>query len=196
MVAAFHLIWTAYGCWLPNDPRGSSSHDLRFDKLAPLGDVHLGRKKIQPPSHTLRNFYQQADDFLEHQRLLFTDVEILLVGSSFGETVRRHGYTCYACAIMPDHVHLVIRRHRDYAEQMVANFQKDSKNAMIAAGRRPVNHPVWAGPGWKVFLNTRKDIENRIHYVGENPAKDGRPPQHWDFVQEYNGWLPRPNLGF
>jgi len=26
MIIAHHLIWTAYGFWLPNDPRGSSSH--------------------------------------------------------------------------------------------------------------------------------------------------------------------------
>ena len=25
LVIAYHLIWTAYGWWLPNDPRGSGS---------------------------------------------------------------------------------------------------------------------------------------------------------------------------
>jgi hypothetical protein len=25
MIAGYHLIWTAYGWWLPNDPRGSTS---------------------------------------------------------------------------------------------------------------------------------------------------------------------------
>jgi hypothetical protein len=40
MVAAYHLIWTAYACWLPNDPRGSSSHELRVDNLSPLGELH------------------------------------------------------------------------------------------------------------------------------------------------------------
>ena len=34
MVAGFHLIWTAYGWWLPNDPRGSSSYEIRVEKIA------------------------------------------------------------------------------------------------------------------------------------------------------------------
>ena len=38
MVAGFHLIWTAYGWWLPNDPRGSSSHEIRVERIADLGD--------------------------------------------------------------------------------------------------------------------------------------------------------------
>jgi REP element-mobilizing transposase RayT len=196
MVAAYHLIWTAYGCWLPNDPRGSSSQKLRVEKFGPLGDVHFGRKENQPPSPVLQNFYRQADDILEHQRFLFTDEEIVLIGKSFGKTICNHGYTCYACAVMPDHVHLVIRRHRDYAEQMVMNLQGESKRAMIDNGRRPVKHPVWAGPGWKVFLNTVKEIENRIIYVQKNPGKEGRSAQRWDFVKEYDGWLPRPNLKY
>jgi REP element-mobilizing transposase RayT len=196
MVAAYHLIWAAYGCWLPNDPRGSSSQNLRVDKFAPLGDVYFGRKEIQPPNYVLRSFYRQADGILEHERLLFTEAESALVGNSFGATIRSHGYTCYACAVMPDHVHILIRRHRDNAEQIVMHLQTESKRAIIEAGRRPVNHPVWAGPGWKVFLNTRKDIENRIIYIQENPVKDGRPPQHWDIVKEYDGWLPRPNLEY
>ena len=29
MVIGYHLIWTAYGWWLPNDPRGSTSHRIR-----------------------------------------------------------------------------------------------------------------------------------------------------------------------
>ena len=30
--------------------------------------------------------------------------------------MRERNYTCYGCAIMPDHVHLLIRKHRDQAE--------------------------------------------------------------------------------
>lgn len=43
MVLAHHLMWTAYGWWLPNDPRGSTSHTLRNDLLKDLGDLHPGR---------------------------------------------------------------------------------------------------------------------------------------------------------
>src|SRR5207302_11457109 len=112
-----------------------------------------------------------------------------------GQTVREHGYTCYACAIMPDHIHLVIRRHRDWAEQMLSFLQDNSRAALITAGRRAPDHPVWGGPGWKVFLSTPEEIRRCIEYVRNNPIRAGRPAQHWDFVKEYDGWVARPAKG-
>jgi REP element-mobilizing transposase RayT len=191
MVAGYHLIWTAYGCWLPNDPRGSSSHEIREEKLNPLGELHHGRKAQQPPSSEIRSFYRQADDVLEHPKLLLTDEDVQLVAASFGETIVDRQYTCYACAIMPDHVHLLIRRHRDTAEAMIECLQSQSRHVLIAAGRRAITHPVWGGPGWKVFLNTRADMEGRVKYIRENPIKAGQAEQSWSFVKEYDGWLPR-----
>jgi hypothetical protein len=49
MVIAHHLIWTLYGWWLPNDPRGSTSRAIRNDVLRDLGELHFGRKRVQPP---------------------------------------------------------------------------------------------------------------------------------------------------
>jgi hypothetical protein len=40
LVIAYHLIWTAYGWWLPNDPRGSGSHLVRRDLIAEVGELH------------------------------------------------------------------------------------------------------------------------------------------------------------
>jgi hypothetical protein len=54
MVAGFHFIWTAYGWWLPNDPRGSSSHEIRVERIAELGDLHHGRKAVQPAGREIR----------------------------------------------------------------------------------------------------------------------------------------------
>ncbi len=99
-------------------------------------------------------------------------------------------YTCYGCAIMFDHVHLLIRKHRDLAEEMMFYLQEASRAALIEASRRTADHPTWGGPGWKVFLNTREDMERVVRYIAENPIGAGRPAQHWPFVQPYDGWLP------
>jgi hypothetical protein len=162
MVIGYHIMWTAYGCWLPNDPRGSSSDLVRVDDLKHLGNLHRGRKKAQPTSRELRKFYQAAEDVLEHPRFLFRDDEIIIAANSFHQAISESGYTCYACAIMLDHVHLVMRRHRDRAETMIEKLQEASKRKLIEARKRPVNHPVWGGQGWKVFLNSRADLEGRI----------------------------------
>src|SRR5438093_2829954 len=120
MVAGFHLIWTAYGWWLPNDPRGSSSYEIRVEKIAELGELHHGRKAVQPPGREIKQFYHRAQDILKHPLLILEDPEIDLVAESFSQIIQESRYTCYACAIMPDHVHVLIRKHRDHAENMIS----------------------------------------------------------------------------
>jgi len=190
MVAGFHLIWTAYGWWLPNDPRGSSSHEIRVEQIADLGELHHGRKPVQPSAAELRLFYEEARDVLKHPLLTLEDEDIDLIAGAFGRVIAKRRYTCYECAIMPDHVHALIRKHRDHAETMVKNLQAASREELIRLGRRAPTHPVWGGPGWKVFLYTQKDFIQVIDYIRNNPVKIGRPRQHWDFVKPYDGWLP------
>ena len=93
---------------------------------------------------------------------------------------------------MPEHVHLLIRKHRDKAENMIQALQSASCEAVRAKPQagRGADHPVWGGPGWKVYLETRDDIRRVIEYIRQNPMKIRRPEQHWEFVTQYDGWLP------
>lgn len=190
MVAAYHLIWTAYGWWLPNDPRGSMSEGVAIERIAELGPHHCGRKVVQPSSAALRDFYDRADGVLKHELLRFDIDQVQLIGRAFDSIVDARKYTCYACAIMPDHVHLLIRKHREKAEEMITNLQEASRSALVEAGHRSDDHPVWGGPGWKVFQHSPKQIETTIRYIRDNPIKIGRPVQNWPFVIEYDGWMP------
>jgi len=190
MVAGHHLIWTAYGWWPPNDPRGSSSHEIRSAKIADLGELHYGRKRIQPAGRVVQAFREAARTVLKHALLAFSDGEIQTIGAAFGEVIRTRNYTCYGCAILPDHVHLLIRKHRDQAEAMIENLQDASRTAAVQTASRPSEHPVWGGPGWKVFLETREDFRRTIAYIRKNLVQAGRSGQIWPFVKEYDGWLP------
>jgi REP element-mobilizing transposase RayT len=190
MVAAYHLIWTIYGVWLPNDPRGSGSTEIRSRFLEELGEIHFGRKKIQPASSVIRKFYREAKPKLKHEIRPNTDDEIKLVAEAFAVTIQTRGYTCYGCAIMPDHVHILIRKHRDKAEEMIGYLQDESWKQLTETGNWPSGHPIWGGPGWKVFLNSCADIERTIRYIRENPIKAKRPEQIFEFVKAYDGWLP------
>jgi REP element-mobilizing transposase RayT len=190
MVVGHHLVWTAYGWWLPNDPRGSSSHEVRVPQIAELGELHHGRKAVQPSRAELREFYQRAEPVLAHPVRTFDAEEIAVLAESFRQTIHQRRYTCYACALMPEHVHLLVRRHRDKAEQMLEQFQTASRDALIAADHRWGNHPVWGGRGWRAFQFTRQDMERTVRYIENNPAERGLPPQPWDFVIPYEGWLP------
>ena len=187
-VIAHHLIWMAYGWWLPNDPRGSMSRTIRNDVISDLGELHYGRKRVQPASSVIREFYNNAADKLKHDLLTFDDRERAELADSFAQTIRAQGYTCYACAIMPDHVHMCMRKHKHLAEDMIHNLQTDSRLRFRETGKRSAAHPVWGGPGWKVFLETPDDIERTIRYIEENPIKARMPAQRWSFVKQYDGW--------
>ena len=192
IVIAHHLIWTAYGTWLPNDPRGSGSHEIRNEVLADLGEVHFGRKKSQPAGKVVREFYQQAADLLKHPVLTFDETARATIAEAFCEVVADRTYTCYACAIMPDHVHVLIRKHKRDAETMmellkVASTQRLKENNVVESG-----HPVWADGGWKVFLDHPDEIRRTIPYIEKNPKPLGLPSQNWPFVKAYDGWPLHP----
>ncbi|HVT89304.1 MAG TPA: hypothetical protein VHD56_10660 [Tepidisphaeraceae bacterium] len=188
MVIAYHLIITAYGWWLPNDLRGSMSREIRCDFINELGDLHFGRKRVLPNSRSIREFYHRASNVLLHPLLEFDNEDRQLIAKSFAEAIVRERYTCYAFAMMRDHTHLCIRKHKHSAEQMILTLQEFSRRAMIAAGRRTFDHPVWGGPGWKVFLDEPEDIWRTIRYVENNPIKAGESTQTYSFVSKYDNW--------
>lgn len=181
-------MWALYGWWLPNDPRGSTSRTIQKDVLHSLGELHHGRNPIQPASREIRSFYRQASGNLDHSLLRLSPGEFDLVAHAISDSIERNCYTCYACAIMPDHIHILIRKHRDSAEQMIANIQFDSLRMIRTSGLRPMSHPVWTRGGWKVFLDHPDDIWRTIRYVEANARRHKLPEQKWSFVKRYDNW--------
>jgi REP element-mobilizing transposase RayT len=188
LILAHHLIFTVYGWWLPNDPRGSMSRFIRQDVIKDLGELHHGRKRVQPASPVIRSFYREAAKWLSHELLTFDTSARTIIAEAFTEVCARETYTCWACAIMPDHVHLIIRKHKHLAEEMIATFQVASRSRLRAQHLRTDDHPTWGGPGWKVFLDQPEDIRRTITYVESNPDALKLPRQHWPFVKPYDNW--------
>lgn len=136
--------------------------------------------------HIVRQFYRQAEVRLVFPVVRLDGDKMQAVADSFQDTIASEHYTCYACAILPDHVHLVIRKHRHKAEQMIDRFQSDSRLRLSTS--LPTNHPVRTLGGWKRFLDTPEDVRTVVRYVEHNPIKSGLPPQRWPCVQAYDGW--------
>jgi REP element-mobilizing transposase RayT len=166
---------------------------LYADNLAELGDVHFGRKRVQPPRSEVREFYERAAALLKHQTLKFNEVERGIIAKAFGDVITTERYTCYACAVMPDHVHLLIRKHRHTAEEMVENLIRASRERLISQQRRAPDHPTWtAGLGWKVFLDHPDAVRRVIGYIERNPIKIRLPAQRWPFAVPYDNWPLHP----
>jgi len=191
MVIAHHLIWTAYGTWLPNDLRGSGSRAVISRKLATLGNAHHGRKRVQPRRRDVDDFYVEAEPLLVHPVVRFNSVQRTAIGAALGEIIERTPYTCWACAVMPDHVHLAIRKHRHRAEKMIERLQEATRERLNREAMVPSGHPVWTVGGWKVFLDSPEAVRGRVAYVESNPCNEGLERQVCPWVLQYDNW---PNV--
>lgn len=188
LVIAYHLTWTLYGWWLPNDPRGSGSKHVASVRLQDLGPTHLGHKAKLPPYKAVHTFQRKAEQRLYFPRIALTAESYPLVAEALGAVIGEQRYTCWACAIMPDHVHLVIRKHKHTAEEMIEHLQGDSRPVLSRERPWTANHPVWTLNGWKVFLDEPLAVWRSIGYVERNPIEIHQPRQHWPFVQPYDNW--------
>ncbi len=187
MVIAHHLILTGYGHWLPNDPRGSTSREVVAGKLRGLGELHVGRKFPKPPRQIFKSFYRNAQSQLEHPILWFDSAKRQVIADAFAQTVQDCRYTCFACAILSNHAHLIIRKHRDRAETMIDRLRTESSAWLCRLADVPDNHPVWNTGHYKKFLFTPEDITRTVAYIRNNPAREQIREQDFSFVKLYSG---------
>lgn len=188
MLIAHHIILTGYAHWLPNDPRGSKSRELRKEELGELGDIHYGRKRMQPPLGELRAFYKQAKERLDHPTLWFEEQHRQTIGETFGEVIAKVGLTCYACAVLRNHAHLLVRKHKLTGEQMSRELKSASRQAILAASLAPPEHPVWSENDCTMFKNSVEAVHGAVEYIWGNFGKHRIAPQHWRFQVPYDNW--------
>jgi REP element-mobilizing transposase RayT len=188
IVIGHHLILHGYGHWLPNDPRGSGSSEIRQEKLADLGPVHRGRKRTQPPRDELRKFSSAASERLDFPLVWFDTAKRQALGEAIHEATKAAGYTVWACAIMQNHIHLCVRRHRDDALAIWNHFADATRQQLGLNAEPGEEHPIWSDRPYKVFLYTPEDVRRVIAYIEENPVLARLAPQNWEFVTKYDGF--------
>jgi REP element-mobilizing transposase RayT len=188
MVLAHHLILMGYGHWLPNDPRGSWSSKVESDRLKELGKPHWGRNKVQPSKDQLREFHQCAERELAYPQLWLDPLQRAMIAGAVGEVIAEHKLTCWACALLPNHAHLLVRAHRLEGEQMLALFKDRARKMLANRSFAPSDHPVFSAAKGDVFKYTPAEIRSCITYIWDNFRKHRVPPQRYPFVTEYDGW--------
>jgi REP element-mobilizing transposase RayT len=186
-ILAHHLILSGYGFWLANDPRGSGSVEVREGKFADLGEVHRGRRRVQPTREELKAFYEEATPRLEFAPVWFGKEMRGRIGEILSEVAGRRGYTVWACSVGSNHVHLCVRVHRDSYQEMWGHLTGQVRTSLAAEGFVKEGHPVWAERPYSVYLHSCEDIRRTIGYVEGNPEKEGLARQVWGFVRRYEG---------
>jgi hypothetical protein len=194
-VIAYHLIITAYGFWLPNDPRGSWSDFVRSWELARFGPATKTdtKQSVAGNSHN-RALRLEAKQSLAREPVEFTGLQCQAIGMGFAKYCARNGCVIVAGAILPTHSHLVVLRMNHSIEQTSNLLKGAATSELIERGLHPfANQPYrngklptpWARHQWSCFLDCPEDILRSIEYTEGNPTKEGKPRQRWPFVQPY-----------
>ena len=194
-IIAYHIVWSTYGFWLPNEERGSWSKNVWAPKLVRFGPpipANTNRSLARKPYDRDRRREMQAE--LKYKPVRFTMPQIQCIGKAIGEEARKYTLPVYAAAIMPDHVHMVIARKAQKAEQWTGYFKRAASRDLRETGLHPIIDKVqpdgrlptpWVEGGWKVYLHDNEEIIRTIRYVNLNPEKAGLPPQVWEYITPY-----------
>ncbi|MBN2580692.1 MAG: transposase [Pirellulales bacterium] len=192
MILAYHAIFTTYGFWLPNDPRGSWSDFVGSWEIYHFGKATktTTRRSVAAAAHDSQ-LRVATKKVLKYPPVQFNGRQALAVSKGFTAAIEESGYQILACSILPDHVHVVVRRCHRLIEKIVRHL----KSKATAQLNRENLHPLadyttdrgspptpWAEKCWKCYLNTSSDILRAIRYVETNPVKEGKRRQRWSFV--------------
>ena len=197
VVLATHITFSAYGFWLPNDPRGSWSQFVASWELLRFGRATKtnARHSIAHNPHD-RELRLAAKGALKYPPVRFNAAQVRSIARGFAQAVADAAYVVPACAIMRDHAHLVVLRHERLAEKIVGHLKAAATRQLATDGLHPLGEyqrpdgripTPWVEGCWKVYLDTAADIRSAIRYDEDNPVREGRPRQSCDFVTPYSG---------
>jgi len=176
MVIAYHVVFTTYGTWLPNDPRGSYSKEIYNQQLWILGRIKYGRQDPTPAKELLLRFWTAATPHLGRPPFFIDDRSRFTITTGFSRVVQRFGIKIGACAIMNDHVHILILRSKYRVEHIVNQLKGGATRAL------KLKETPWTRGCWKVFISDNETLLAAARYIQANSNCAGLPAQSWDFV--------------
>jgi hypothetical protein len=172
-----HIVWMTCGTWPPGDS-GKPGH------WSPLFDLY-GRLKragdrTNPPDAMT---YEHARSLMKEPAKVLRADEIDIVAGALGEylgpgmdrepTPGKPGAMCYAAAIEPTHVHLLLGPVREDIGRFVGRLKGSSSSA---ARKHPANRDrrrTWASGYWKVFLFDDDAVGAVADYVAAHNTRRG-----------------------
>ncbi len=211
-----HLIWTAYGTWLPGDPSKPGHWSPLFDMYGRL--IRAGHRLNLPHAPT----YARARSLMNEPPKVLDEAEQAIVADVIGShivpphiapalagetdvgdraTPAKAGQTgrppalagamwasvrAYACAIEPTHVHLLVGPVREDIGRFVGRLKGTSSSAVL---QHPANRDrtrVWTAGYWKVFLFDDDALPPVAAYIERHNTRRGLP------VAPHPWLTPRP----
>jgi REP element-mobilizing transposase RayT len=196
MIHGFHFIFSAYGFWLPNDPRGSWSDTVREFSLRKYGPATkvATTNSVAHRSHDRQQRLAAKKD-LRYPPVLFTGVQAVAVAQGFAQALAEHNYVVHALAILPDHMHMIMAYHDRHVDEIAAHLKSKATSHLASQNLHPLAHfsgkkgrkpSPWARNYWCPFIHSEQHMRTAIRYVEANPVKAGLRPQRWSVVTPYD----------
>ena len=185
MAIAFHVTFSAYGFWLPNDPRGSWSEYVfaqRLQQFGPATKVST-HKSVAHAKHDHQRRIT-AKKSLKYPEVVFNDSQVQAVGRGLENAVKETELRVFACAVMPDHVHMVYATHERKNASLVGQLKSRATKQLNLENLHPLRGVAtpWAEGHWEVYLDKENEVFDAIEYVNQNPIRAGKASQSWPFV--------------
>jgi REP element-mobilizing transposase RayT len=189
MILAYHFIFSAYGFWLPNDPRGSWSDTIRVYELlkyGPAAKITTTRSVAHVPHDRAKRL--EAKGALKYPPVRFTGTQARAIARGFAIAAGEGGYIFRALAILPDHCHMVIERHATPIDHIARHLKAKATARLSLEGRHPLSAYLradrttpspWSRNYWCAFIDSEKHLRAAIRYVERNPPDAGLPRQTW-----------------
>ncbi|MEM6316010.1 MAG: transposase [Planctomycetota bacterium] len=190
-VIAFHMILTAYGMWLPNDPRGSRSTTIRCRWLREHGHATtVTATRSHAADHHNGATRLAAKDSLRHPAVNFTGTQARAIANGLHDAVDEATYEIWALSIMPDHVHILLAAHPKPVEQIAAHLKSKATRKLNDLGLHPLagrgtngrSPSPWARNYWCPFVRDARHLRAVRRYVELNPVKAGLKEQRWRMI--------------
>ncbi len=135
---ATHVIFAAYGFWLPNDPRGSWSDFVGAWDLYVFGratKTNVTRSVAHQPHDSTRRI--ATKEFLKRPPVTFTGAQARAIGRGFASYLRKSRVQAFGCAILPGHCHLIVSAGVMHAEQLVTQLKGAATRELLAENLHP-----------------------------------------------------------
>jgi REP element-mobilizing transposase RayT len=193
MILGYHIILSAYGFWLPNDPRGSWSATVWAFELLAFGSA----TKVSTTASVADNQHDvalrmRAKSALSRLPVRFNGEQARAIARGFATAAIEGSYHIHALSILPDHVHLVVARHARDVGGIATHLKSKATLAMSSEGIHPCGslsngrrQTPWARNYWAPFIRSKQHMRAAIEYVRNNPIKMGLKEQRWKLVVPY-----------
>lgn len=134
--------------------------------------------------------------------VIFNGHQAKCAAIAFGACLADLNIACWACAVLQDHVHLVVGPSRIHGDELTAELKRWATRALVADGLHPFQSEqdetgrvpkCWQVNGWPVWKYTPDQVRGTIRYVEVNPLKEVKPRQVWPFVVPYTEGSEEPS---